>query len=199
MLQIPTIKNTIDKFHCTYCGKEFQARITTWIDVSKTPEARLQILQWEFNIVRCPVCGYQAVADSPFFYEDFDVGLLIAVYPSPPINPAAEEVSIRSQYGYYPHIEFFYDLTQLWVLVYWYFYHREYGHPYGMVTSKEKEDIMHKSIRLIKTDVAMLHIGEKLRESFYEPAAYDELLNAVERLICSMEGTCSYGFLTRGT
>jgi hypothetical protein len=197
MLSIPIIKNKIDKFYCKYCRKKFQARITTWVDVSKTPEARLKLLRWEFNIVRCPVCGYQAVADSPFFYEDFEEGLLIAVYPSLPKHPAEEEVRIRSQYGYYPYIEFFYDITQLWVLVYMYFYHRDNEHPYAMATIEEKQEIMKKSIRYIKTDVTMLHIREKLLESFYEPDAYDELLNAVERLICSIEETCSYRSRTR--
>lgn len=187
----------IDTFHCKYCGKNFQARITTWVDVSKTPGERIKLLHWKFNMVRCPLCGDQALADSPFFYEDFEEGILICVFPSVPDRQKEVEEKIRAQYGHYPYLEFFYDMTQLWVLVYLYFYHRENERRIDMTTNKAKEEMTKKSIQSIKTDVIMLHIREKIQESFYEPAAYEELLNAVERLICSIEENCSYRTGTR--
>jgi hypothetical protein len=186
----------IDTFHCKYCGKNFQARVTTWVDVSKAPGERLKLLHWKFNMVRCPFCGDQALADSPFFYEDFEEGILLSVFPTVPDRQKEVEEEIRAQYSHYPYLEFFYDMTQLWVLVYLYFYHRQNGYRSVMATIKEKEEMTKRSIQSIKTDVIMLHIREKILESFYEPAAYDELLNAVERLICSIEETCSYRSLT---
>jgi hypothetical protein len=181
-----------EKFHCKYCGENYQARVATWVDVSKTPQARRQLLYWEFNVVTCPVCGCQTFADSPFFYEDFEEGILIYVLPTVPDNPKETEEKIRAQYGHYPFLDFFYDITQLWVLVYLYFYHLENAYRYAVATIKEKEEMTKKSIRTIKTDGIMLHIREKIIESFYEPAAYHDLLNAVERLICSIEGEYSY-------
>ncbi len=182
----------IETFYCKYCGEKFKARVTAWVDASKTPEVRLRLLHWEFNKIRCPCCGHESLADSPFFYEDFEEGILISVFPAIPDRPKEVENKIRAEYSHYPFLEFFSDSTQLWVLMYLYFYHLEHEYRYTMATLKGKEDITKKSIQFIKTDVIMLHIREKILESFYEPAAYDELLNAVERLICSIEGNCSY-------
>jgi len=177
-----------DIFYCKYCRKKFQARVTTWVDVSKTPEARLKLLRWEFNLVRCPACGYQAVADSPFFYEDFEEGLLIAVIPSVPDQPAEVEGRIRSQYSYYPRIDFFYDMVQIWFLVYLYFYDRENEKICGSASVGMKEKEMQKIIRFIKTDAIMLHIRQKIEDLFREPAAFDSLVTVVERAIHSLDG-----------
>lgn len=187
MLQTQTEELKVETFHCSCCGKDFQSPVVTWVDVSKAPQARLKLLTREFNVVRCPRCGCQAVADTPFFYEDFEEGILIAVFPSIPDRTEEVEREIRTQYSYYPFIEIFYDMTQIWVLVYLYFYHLENTHRNAVTTIQEKEAITKKSISLIKTDATMLYIREKIRESSYEPAAYDELLNAVERLIWAIE------------
>src|SRR5208283_2907095 len=177
-----------DIFYYKYCRKKFQAPVTTWVDISKTPEARLKLLRWEFNLVRCPVCGYQAVADSPFFYEDFVEGLLIVVIPSVPDQPAEVEGRIRSQYGYYPRIDFFYNMVQIWFLVYLYFYDRENEKICGSASVGIKEKEMQKIIRFIKTDAIMLHIRQKIEDLFREPAAFDSLVTAVERAIHSLDG-----------
>jgi len=185
----------MNTFICKYCRKNYEARVATWVDVSKSPEVREKIFRWEFNVVRCPHCGHQGLADTPFFYEDFEEGILIKVFPSIPDKPKEVEAKIREQYSYHPFLEFFYDMTQLWVLVYLYFYRIENGNRYTASTREEKETMTKKSIRSIKTDVIMLHIREKIQESFHLISAYDELLNAVERFIYSIEekGSIKYG------
>jgi len=177
-----------ETFHCAYCGETFEAQVTTWVDASRTPRVRERILRFAFNTVRCPRCGFEAVADTPFFYEDFEEGILVLVFPSVPDQPGEIERDVKEHYSYYPFIEFFYDMTQLWVLVYIYLYHMKNGRlTNGAVTGDEKDHMVKKIIRFIKTDGVMLHIREKMRESFSKPAAYDELISAVELSMFSME------------
>ncbi len=66
----------------------------------------------------CTHCGCRNFSGSPFFYEDFEEGLLVAVFPSIPDKRGEIEKSIRAKYGYYPVLEFFYDMTQIWMLIY---------------------------------------------------------------------------------
>ena len=176
-----------EKFHCGHCGEIFHSPVVTWVDVSRTPQMRLKILQWEFNMVTCPRCGSKAFADVPFFYEDFEEGILISVFPSLPDRIDVVEKIIRERYSYYPFLEFFYDMTQLWVLVYMYFYRLENTGRSSGSSTPEGEIMTAKTLQFIKTNGVMLHIREKLVESFHKPAAYDELINAVERSIFWIE------------
>src|SRR5512138_1384608 len=107
-----------ESFHCGNCSHDFSAKIVTWVDVSRTPQVKQAVLQWQFNIIQCPSCGSRQFAETPFFYEDFEEGLLVAVFPRIPDDRGTVEASIREKYGYYPVLEFFYDMTQLWTLLY---------------------------------------------------------------------------------
>jgi len=177
----------LEKFDCSYCGEIFHSPVVTWVDVSEAPQLRLKILQREFNMVTCPRCGSKAFADVPFFYEDFEEGILISVFPSRPVRIDAVEKSIRERYSYYPFLEFFYDMTQLWVLVYMYFYRLENTGRFSGSSTLEGDNMTEKTLQFIKTNGVMLHIREKLAESFHKLAAYDELINAVERSIFWIE------------
>ncbi len=176
-----------ETFQCEYCKHGFQTSVVTWVDVSRTPRARMELLRWEFNIIQCPRCGFRHFAGSPFFYEDFEEGLLIAVFPAIPDQREEIEKKIKSTYSYYPHIEFFYDMTQIWLLVYLQYHRAQNATLYDLEKIGEKEERTCKFLRFIKEDPLMLRIREKMVESFRESAAYDELITIVERAMFSLE------------
>jgi hypothetical protein len=88
---------SVETFQCGHCGKDFQAKVITWVDVSRAPQAKPALLRWEFNIIECTHCGCRHFSGSPFFYEDFENGLLIAVYPRIPEQRGEVEKSIREK------------------------------------------------------------------------------------------------------
>ena len=48
---------SVETFQCGNCNRDFPAKVATWVDVSRTPQAKRAILQWQFNIVECSHCG----------------------------------------------------------------------------------------------------------------------------------------------
>ena len=44
---------SVETFACGHCEKDFQAKIITWVDVSRAPQAKPALLQWKFNIPHC--------------------------------------------------------------------------------------------------------------------------------------------------
>src|SRR5271169_4528187 len=118
MMTSQAVPHRNELFYCGSCKHNFQARIAAWVDVSRTPIVKTLLQDWEFNIITCPHCGNRQFSNSQFFYEDFAEGLLVAVFPTIPENRLSIEAQIRQMYGYYPTLEFFYDMTQLWFLIY---------------------------------------------------------------------------------
>ena len=62
----------------------FNAQTISWIDAARTPRVKQELLRGEFNVVSCPACGYRQFVGAPFFYEDFEEGLLVALFPRTP-------------------------------------------------------------------------------------------------------------------
>lgn len=176
-----------DIFRCGNCKRDFEARIITWVDVSKTPQAKQALLKWEFNLLQCTHCGCRNFSGSPFFYEDFEEGLLVAVFPGIPDKRGEIETAIRTKYGYYPVLEFFYDMTQLWMLIYFQEHYHTNRNLRALSRIGRGEERLRKMLRFLKEDHLMINIREKLTESFFNDAANDELVEVLGQAVYSLE------------
>jgi len=175
-------------FHCGTCNRDFEARIVTWVDVSRTPQIKQQLLRWEFNIVHCPRCGFRNFAETPFFYEDFEEGLLVAVFPRIPDDRGVLEASIREKYGYYPLLEFFYDMAQIWTLLYLQEHYKVNKNLRSLSQLGSGEKRVLQIMKFLKEDPMMIEIREKLTESFFGDASEDDLMDLLARAIYKLEG-----------
>lgn len=178
---------SIETFECGTCNKDFQARIITWVDVSRVPQARKALLKWEFNIVECTHCGCRHFSGSPFFYEDFEEGLLVAVFPRIPDKRGEVEEGLRGKYGYYPILEFFYDMTQIWMLIYFQEHYKMNKNLRALSRLGNGEEKLRKTLRFLKEDQIMIEIREKLTESFFGEANNDELLELLGQAVYTLE------------
>lgn len=176
-----------ETFHCANCNHDFEAGVITWVDVTKTPQARYALLKWDFNIIHCSRCGCRHFSGTPFFYEDFEEGLLIAVFPSIPEKRAEAERSIKAKYGYYPILEFFYDMTQIWMLIYFLEHYKTNRNLRALSRIGEGEDRVRKMLKFLKEDRLMIDIREKLTETFFNNAAHDELVEILGRAVYTLE------------
>lgn len=176
-----------EAFQCGNCNRDFEARIITWVDVSKTPQARHALLKWEFNIVQCTHCGCRSFSGSPFFYEDFEEGLLVAVFPGVPEHRGEVETAIRAKYGYYPVLEYFYDMTQIWMLIYFQEHYRANRNLRALSRIGRGEERLRKMLRFLKEDPLMIDIREKLTESFFNDIANDDLVEVLGQAVYTLE------------
>ncbi len=178
---------SVETFQCGHCEKDFQAKVITWVDVSRAPQAKPALLRWEFNIIECTHCGCRHFSGSPFFYEDFENGLLIAVYPRIPEERGEVEKSIREKYGYYPVLEFFYDMTQIWMLIYFQEHYKANRNLRALSRIGTGDQRIRKILRFLKEDEMMITIREKLTESFFGNATNDELVDLLGEAIYTLE------------
>jgi len=167
--------------------------MASWIDTSRTPRVKTLLLNWEFNIVICPHCGNRLYSDAPFFYEDFAEGLLVAVFPSIPKNHLSIEADIRQEYGYYPTLEFFYDMTQLWFLIYLQEYYKTNVYPRAESNFGGADERLRMFLQFLKKDPMMLTIRETLVKSLLGVKTNDDLQNVLWYALVKLEGM-SYGF-----
>lgn len=177
-----------ESFHCGHCEKDFQAKVITWIDVTRAPQARQAILRWEFNVIQCSHCGCRNFANTPFFYEDFEDGLLIAVFPRIPEGRGYIEATIKQKYGYYPVLEFFYDMTQIWTLIYLQEYYKQNRNLRSLSRIGKGEQRLKAFLRFLKDDPMMIEIREKLTESFFGDASDDDLVDILGQAVYKIEG-----------
>ncbi len=177
----------VETFQCGNCGRAFEAKIITWVDVSRAPQVRRALLTWEFNIVQCAHCGCRHFSGTPFFFEDFEEGLLIAVFPRIPEKRGETERRIREKYGYYPLLEFFYDMTQIWMLIYFQEHYKTKKDPGALSRLGSGEERLRKMLHFLKEDPLMIGIREKLTESFFEDEANDELADILGQAVSTLE------------
>ena len=177
-----------EMFSCRTCGREFEARVATWVDVSSTPQVKRQLIRREFNVIRCPTCGIRSFADTPFFYEDFEEGLLVAVFPRIPDDRGEVEMHIREHYGYYPVLEYFYDMAQLWMLLYLQERYQTNRNLRSLSRLGSGEERIRKFLHFLKEAPMMIEIRERLTESFLGDAAEDSLADLLASAIYSIEG-----------
>ena len=176
-----------EKFECNGCGSNFEARVITWVDVSKTLHARTALLKWDFNNIQCPYCGHRHFSGTPFFYEDFEEGLLVAVFPSIPEERGEIEKAIQIKYGYYPVLEFFYDMTQMWMLVYLIEHYKTNKHILALSKLGRGEDRLRKILRFLKEDTLMISIREKLIETMLGYISADDIEETLSEAVCTLE------------
>jgi hypothetical protein len=177
-----------ETFQCGNCNRDFEAGIITWVDVTKTPQARYALLKWDFNIIQCSHCGCRHFSGTPFFYEDFEEGLLIAVFPAIPEKRGEVEAAIKEKYGYYPILEFFYDMTQIWMLLYFQEHYKTNKNLRALSRIGKGEERVRKMLRFLKEDPLMIDIREKLTETFFNDASHDELVEILGRAVYTLEG-----------
>jgi len=177
-----------DTFHCEYCKNDFQASIVSWVDVSMTPQFKKQLQQWEFNIITCPNCRNRQFSSYPFFYEDFAEGLLIAVFPIIPENHLSLEYQIRQAYGYYPILDFFYDITQLWFLLYLQDYYGRNKHAYATSKIGLGDDRLRRFLQFLKKDPFMLTLRNALKEAVSGNKTAEDLQNVLWCALAKLEG-----------
>ncbi|MDH4162324.1 MAG: CpXC domain-containing protein [Nitrospirota bacterium] len=176
-----------EAFLCASCNREYEAKVITWVDASRTPQVKQTLLRWEFNMIVCTHCGCRQQAETPFFYEDFEEGLLLAVFPRIPESRGSVEASIQAKYGYYPILEFFYDMTQLWTLLYLQEHYRANKNLRGLSRLGTGEGWTRKVLHFLKEDPLMIDIRERLTESFFGDATEDQLMDLLARAIYKLE------------
>lgn len=176
-----------ETFQCGSCNRDFEAKIITWVDVSRTPQAKHALLKWEFNIIQCPHCGCRHFSGTPFFYEDFEEGFLIAVFPSIPEKRGEGERTMKAKYGYYPILEFFYDMTQIWMLIYFQEHYKVNKNLRSLSRLGQGEERIRKILRFLKEDPLMIDIREKLTETFFGSASQDELVEILGQAVYKLE------------
>ena len=181
-----------DELHCcSLCKRSFQARIVTWIDVARTPGIKTLLLNGAFNMVTCPHCGSRMHSNAPFFYEDFAEGLLVAVFPSIPENHLSVEATIRQEYGCYPTLEFFYDMTQLWFLIYLREYYKTNVNPNAGPKIGGGEKRLRMFLHFLKKDPFMLTIREMLKKTRLGNKTNEELEKILWCALDKLEGMFS--------
>jgi CpXC protein len=188
MLTVQAEAYRIELHYCTLCKRSFRSRVAAWIDAARTPGIKALLLNGAFNIVTCPHCGNRLYSDAPFFYEDFAEGLLVAVFPRIPANHLSIEADIRQEYGYYPTLEFFYDMTQLWFLIYLQEYYKTNVNTHETSAAGEGEKRLRTFLRFLKEDPLMLAIRETLTKTLLENETNEDLQNVLWCALVKLEG-----------
>ncbi len=177
-----------ETFSCGRCKRDFQATVATWVDASRAPRVRTLLQRLEFNLVSCPHCGHRQFSDSFFFYEDFAEGLLVAVFPDIPSNRFSLEKEIREAYGHYPVLEFFYDMSQLWLLIY---LQEHYKNSRNLLTASKigkGEERLLKFLSFIKTEPLMLSLRDTLSGISRGKKTGDDLQAILWQALSKIEG-----------
>jgi hypothetical protein len=191
MMPIQVEEHRTELLYCGSCRNNFQARIVTWVDIARTPGVKTLLQKWEFNLITCPNCGNRQFSDSQFFYEDLEEGLLVAVFPSIPVNRLSVEAEIRKKYSYYPTLEFFYDMTQLWFLIYLQEHYKRNKNPCTIAKIGRGDKRLQTFLRFLKKDPLMLAIRETLTATLMGNKTSDDLQNVLWRALAKLEGVSS--------
>lgn len=138
-------------------------------------------------MITCPHCGNRQFSDTAFFYEDFEEGLLVAVFPSIPENHVSLEKEIRQQYGYYPVLEVFYDMTQLWLLIHLQEHYKNNKNRLTQSRIGNGEERLQKFLGFLKTDPLMLAIRETLTSMLKGNKTGDDLQDMLWRAHAKIE------------
>jgi CpXC protein len=187
LLSIQAGASCRETFRCGNCRQDFEATVITWVDVSKTPQAKHALLKWGFNSVPCTHCGSRNFSGSPFYYEDFEEGLLVAVFPGIPDKRDEVETAIRAKFGYYPVLEFFYDMTQIWMLIYFLEHYRINKNLRALSRIGRGEERLRRILRFLKEDPLMITIREKLADSILSDGGNDDLVEVLGQAVYTLE------------
>jgi hypothetical protein len=187
MLTIQADTSCRETIRCGNCRQDFEAPIITWVDVSKTPQAKQALLKWAFNSLPCTHCGSRNFSGTPFYYEDFEEGLLVAVFPGIPDKREEVEKAIRAKFGYYPVLEFFYDMTQIWMLIYFQEHYRINRNLRALSRIGCGEERLRTILRFLKEEPLMITIREKLANSLLNDSGNDDLVEVLGQAVYTLE------------
>jgi len=114
--------------------------------------------------------------------------MLVAVFPDVPADPGFQEEQIKQVYGYYPTLDFFYDMTQLWFLIY---LQEHYKNNKPQSTASEigrGKQQLQTFLRFVKRDPLMLTLRKTLTETVSGNKTSDDLQNIIWRALAKIEG-----------
>ena len=63
------------------CGETLEVPLADGVNVTRTPDARKEILRGEFHRYSCQACGAEGIVEKEFFYTDFENNCFIKVMP----------------------------------------------------------------------------------------------------------------------
>lgn len=66
---------------CSNCGQPINARVYSYIDVQKEPQAKAALINQQLNRFQCPNCGNVTSVSAPVLYHDASKELLISFVP----------------------------------------------------------------------------------------------------------------------
>lgn len=66
---------------CSNCGQPINARVYSYIDVQKEPQAKAALINQQLNRFQCPNCGNVTSVAAPVLYHDASQELLISFVP----------------------------------------------------------------------------------------------------------------------
>ncbi len=66
---------------CPNCRQPVVADVEQLFDVNVNPQAKAQLLSGSFNLIQCPMCGYQGNLATPIVYHDPEKELLLTYVP----------------------------------------------------------------------------------------------------------------------
>ena len=78
---------------CSNCGQPINARVYSYIDVQKEPQAKAALINQQLNRFQCPNCGNVTAVSAPVLYHDASKELLISF--SVPANARNSTVGYR--------------------------------------------------------------------------------------------------------
>lgn len=70
------------QINCPNCRRPITADIDQLFDVNQDPAAKQRFLSGAFNLIQCPLCGYQGTVATPIVYHDPDKELLLTFMPT---------------------------------------------------------------------------------------------------------------------
>lgn len=76
---------------CPNCRRPITADIDQLFDVNQDPGAKQRFLSGAFNVIHCPLCGYQGTVATPLVYHDPDKELLLTFMPTELSLPRNEQ------------------------------------------------------------------------------------------------------------
>lgn len=109
------------------------------------------------------------------------------MFPRIPDKRGEVERGIKEKYGYYPVLEFFYDMTQIWLLIYFQEHYKTNKGPRGLSGTDMGEERLRKILHFLKEDPLMITIREKLTESFFGSEPNDELADILGQAVYTLE------------
>lgn len=66
---------------CPRCRQPVAVDVEQLFDMNVDPKAKQKLLSGNFNVIRCPSCGYEGVLSTPMVYHDPEKELLLTYFP----------------------------------------------------------------------------------------------------------------------